>query len=457
MIFDSILSGKKNLFWIGFHILLGFLATYTSVALIIWFYIILFTSLNKSIFYLRNGSAFYYIALVTYLVSFELLGRMTKAYPFIPIELSKYFIVLFSILGIVISQKRNVFWFVLVIISGILFFVEKSGERNIFDIINNYMGFLAICLVLSFVLAQRFDNVLIHKFLTLILYSIISSLFSSFIKTPNFEDIQFTISANFETSGGAATNQVSTVFGLGFLLCFYFWYKKIRFSGYRNLDLLLGLSFLAQGLLTFSRGGIIVAILAVVFFIFLESRRINLKLLYFGIITSLFVIITFNYIDTLSGGKLSLRYQGETEGTYNYGAEKNLNKITSGRSMIFQEDLKLWFSNPILGVGVGSSRYLRGGTDEKITAHIELSRLLAEQGIFGLIYFLALTNLGIKLWRKSRFDRSKAIYFILFFVGYLTTFHAAMRTFVTPLLIGLSVLGIQNEKKKNAYTIHRSN
>ena len=289
------------------------------------------------------------------------------------------------------------------------------------------------------------------------LFSIIPSLAYSFIKTPDFEDIQFTLSANFATAGGAATNQVSTVFGLGLMLCFYFWYKKIKFSGHRYLDILIGLAFFAQGLLTFSRGGIIVAILAIVFFIILDSGKLNIKIIYLGIVVSILVIFTFNYIDNITGGKLLLRYQGETEGTYNYGAEKDLKKMTSGRSLIFEEDLKLWFSNPIFGVGIGSSRYLRGGTEQKVAAHIELSRLLAEQGILGLIYFLALTNLGLKLWGRSRIDRSKAIYFILFFVGYLTTFHAAMRTFVTPLLIGLSVIGIQSMKKKNANFIHRSN
>jgi hypothetical protein len=457
MILDSILSGKRNLFWFGFHILLGFVSTVTSIALIVWFYTVLFTSLNKSIINLRKGRPFYYISQITYLVGFEMLGRMTKAYPFIPIELSKYFIIIFSLLGLVIIQKRNLFWFVLVILSFFLLIVDQSGQRVYFDIINNYFGFLAVCLLLSLLLTQKFINFPIHLILKLLLYAIIPSLFFSFIKTPDIDDIQFRLNANFETSGGAATNQVATVFGLGLMICFYFWYKKIEFSGYRNLDLMLGISFLAQGLLTFSRGGLVVAILGIVLFIVLYAKKINFRLVYLALITLLLVIFTFNYIDNLTGGKLLLRYQGETEGTYNYGAEKDLKKITSGRSLIFEEDLKLWFSHPILGVGVGSSRYLRGGTDEKVSAHIELSRLLAEQGLLGLVYFLALINIGIRLRKLSILDKSKIIYFVLFVVGFLTTFHAAMRTFVTPLLIGLSVIGLKSVTlKKNEKLIHRS-
>jgi hypothetical protein len=152
-----------------------------------------------------------------------------------------------------------------------------------------------------------------------------------------------------------------------------------------------------------------------------------------------------------------LRYQGETEGTYNYGAEKDFKKITSGRSLIFEEDLKLWYSYPVFGVGVGSSRYLRGGTDAKVSSHIEMSRLLAEHGIFGLIYFIVLLGLGRDLWKMARTNSSKIIYFVLFFVGFLTTFHAAMRTFVTPLLISLSAIGIHSNSKRNETIIHRGN
>ena len=457
MILESILSNKRNLFWVIFHLLLGFICTFTPFALIVWFYLVLFTSINNSIYNLRISKPLYYIALITYLNAFELLGRMSKAYPFVPIELSKYLIITFSILGIIIIQKNNLFWFVIAIISVFLLYIDNSGQRVFFDIVNNYFGFLSICLILSFILVQKFINFPIHVILKILLFAILPSLIFSFVKTPDFDEIQFTLSANFETAGGAATNQVATVFGLGLMLCFYFWYKKIKFSGHRYLDILIGIAFLAQGLLTFSRGGIIVAILAILIFIILDSGKLNLKIIYLGIVVSILVIFTFNYIDRITDGKLLLRYQGETEGTYNYGAEKDLKKITSGRSLIFEEDIKLWFSHPILGVGVGSSRYLRGGTDGKVAAHIELSRLLAEQGIFGLLFFLSLVKVGMKTWKISRFDKGKAIYFILFLIGFLTTFHAAIRTFVTPLLIGLSVIGIQNVKKKNANLIHRSN
>jgi hypothetical protein len=458
MILESILSSKRNLFWFIFHVILGFICTFTPYVLIIWFYIVLFTGLNSAILNLSKGKPFLYISLISYLIGFEMLGRMSHAYPFIPTELSKYFIIIFSILGISITKKSNSNWLVLGVISGLLLFVNHSNDRVYIDIVNNYLGFLAICLVLSFVLAIQFYDFSIQLVLKLLLYAIIPSLIYSFLKTPDFEDIEFTLGANFSTSGGAATNQVSTVFGLGLVICFYFLYKRLTLSGNRFFDLVMCLAFLGQGLLTFSRGGIIVGFLAIIALISLSLKINNTKNLILVLFIFVLTTLIFNYIDDITSGKLSLRYQGETEGTYKHGAEKDLRKITSGRSMIFEEDLKLWADYPIFGCGVGISRYIRGGSEgRKISSHIELSRLLAEQGIIGLFYFLALLNIGIRLWKLFRIDNSMIIYFILFLIGMCTTFHAAMRTFVTPLLIGLSVIGIQSVKRKNADIIHRSN
>jgi hypothetical protein len=453
------ISGKKNIFWLIFHLILGAVSTFTPIILIIWFYLVLLTSFRKSINLLRFGKNLFFIVLFSYLVSFEMVVRMCHAFPFIPSELSKYLLILFSIVGIsFVIHKSYYNWLILSFLISISLFIDYSGERVFFDIINNYLGVLAISLNVFLLVNVKLNFLNINKILSTILYAILPSSVYTLIKTPDFEDISFALSANFETAGGASTNQVSTIFGLGFFLVFYFWYKKITFSGYRYLDMLLGIVFFAQGLLTFSRGGIIVAILAIVFFIILDSGKLKIKTIYLGIVVFILLIFTFNYIDNITGGKLLLRYQGETEGTYNYGAEKDLKKMTSGRSMIFEEDLKLWSQFPILGCGVGVSRYIRGGTeDRKVSSHVELSRLLAEHGIFGLIYFISLLNLGIKLWKNSRIDSTKSIYFVLFLIGFLTTFHSAMRTFVTPLLIGLSVIGIQSVKKKNANIIHRSN
>ena len=460
MFLDSIISGKRNLFWVVFHAVLGVISTVTPFALIFWFYLILISNFNNVIFQLRKGKSFIYIALIAYLLSLEMLGRITRAQPFIPMELSKYMLPIASVIGVMSSIKKgNQIWLILGAFISIGLFFDYSSQRKFTDIINNYFGILATFLGLFFLSKQSISRESIDVILKLILFASLPSLIYCFIKTPDFEDITFKISANFETAGGAATNQVSTVFGLGLFICFYFWYKRIPFSGYRIIDILIGIAFLAQGLLTFSRGGIVVSIICILLFILKNTNKFNPRNILLSIIGIVSVFIVFNLIDDITGGKLLLRYQGETEGTYNYGAEKDLKKMTSGRSLIFEEDLKLWFSHPIFGVGIGASRYIRGGMDgATISSHVELSRLLAEHGVFGLIFFIYLINLGIKLWRNIKIDSWRLILFIIYLIALLTSFHSAMRTFVTPLLMALSSIGMYTVKKNGTIgIIHRSN
>jgi hypothetical protein len=458
MFLESIISDKRNLFWFIFHGFLGLVCTVTPFLLILWFYIVFISNISKSISYLKTGKPYLFIALFAYLIGFEMLGRMAKTSPFIPVETSKYLLIIFGLLGMSVTGKYSRNFLSVTILISISLFIDDLNVRSFSDIINNYFGVLGLCLSVTFLIAIRYVQFNMNGVLKLILFSILPSLVYSFIKTPDFEDIDFNLRANFDTSGGAASNQVSTVFGLGLVICFYFWFKGLKLTGNRYLDLVIGLAFFAQALLTFSRGGIIVGILAVALLMLFSLRRIDAKSLFFVIITAILVMFIFNYIDDITEGKLALRYQGETEGTYNHGVEKDLKKITSGRSMIFEEDLKLWSKFPIFGCGVGVSRHIRGGSeDQLISSHVELSRLLAEHGVLGLIYFIALLSIGIQLWKKSRIDKETTIYFILFLIGFLTTFHSAMRTFVTPLLVGLSVIGIQSVKKKNANLVHRSN
>jgi hypothetical protein len=100
------------------------------------------------------------------------------------------------------------------------------------------------------------------------------------------------------------------------------------------------------------------------------------------------------------------------------------------------------------GVGAGASRFLRGHLNGTV-AHVELSRLLAEHGVFGLVYFLILCWIGIKLFKSNPNPMLKGILIAFYLVAIYTSFHAAMRTFVTPALIGLSLLLIKTSKSEN--------
>ena len=161
----------------------------------------------------------------------------------------------------------------------------------------------------------------------------------------------------------------------------------------------------------------------------------------------LVTLLSYLIVDELTGGLLSLRYQGETIGTLQGNKVKSLNTITTGRFDIFMGDIELWMDNLIFGVGVGASKFLRSTLNGTV-AHVEMSRLFAEHGVFGLIYFLILVWIGIKLFRSNSNPMYRGMSMAFFLIATYTTFHAAMRTHVTPVLIGLSLLYIKNKVPK---------
>jgi hypothetical protein len=288
----------------------------------------------------------------------------------------------------------------------------------------------------------KFD---VNNGIRLLTYSLFVALIYTFLKTPDYDEIDFKLGANFEASGGFGSNQVSTAFGLGMFLCFYLWQQGISFSGFgRFVDLALSGLFLFQGLLTFSRGGIIGGVLAIVLFILWSQRYsatgvknrlkyVNLgKIVFFSI--PILVLLTL-YANTITKGNLQLRYQGETHGTLMGAKENDLNNLTTGRFEIFLADLKTFSDYPILGSGVSVSSKIRTyhtGT----AAHIELSRLLAEHGILGIIIFLILIT-GLFLLYLSK-KKGMLILLMLSIIGLYTTFHAATRTFLSPLLMAIA-------------------
>ena len=149
-----------------------------------------------------------------------------------------------------------------------------------------------------------------------------------------------------------------------------------------------------------------------------------------------------------------MRYSGQTEGTLISGERISFNKLTTGRYDNFLGDIDLWLANPLFGVGVGASSYMRT-TMNGVIAHVELSRLLAEHGISGLLFFFILVTLPWRILLINKDPINRAILLSLFGLAIFTSFHAAMRTYITPLFVGISLLNIKNfsKYKNNSHAI----
>jgi hypothetical protein len=447
-------SKRHLLISFGFHVLLGFISIFNTIPLVLWFYLVLFSQL-KTVFSntSRKNKLITLLSLLVYLAPFEMLCRMANTSPLIPFELGKYLTFILVIIGIQInrSSKGIGYWIVFLTIPGIL--MGWAGAPDYRYIIFNILGIINLGLGIVFFSGffRESKSLDIDSIIRLISYPLLSALIFAFFKTPNYDEIDFQLGANFDASGGFGSNQVSTAFGLGMFLIFYLWLKGVSFTGSSKLfDLgLIGLFFF-QGLLTFSRGGIIGGVLGMILLLYSVLRQRNSKF-FLNRISRLFflgipiIVILAVSANELTGGKLLLRYQGETAGTLAGAKEKSANTLTSGRYEIFVGDLEIFNDNPIFGVGVNESRYIRRFSPG-VVAHVELSRLLAEHGILGFfIFFIFIYYLLVKF---QLMNSEFAILYILFVIGFYTTFHAATRTFLSPLLMSIAYLPNYSIKTK---------
>jgi hypothetical protein len=448
----KILGNNSKLTWSLFHIVLGFAATQSPWFIIVWFYTVAVFSIGRATKLVQNGQLGLFLGLVAYLLGFELVARMAKTYPWVPFETGKYFLLGAGVF-LYIGSKTRAYWKGLLMFAILLpaAFIDLSDMTDFSHIVFNLFGPLGMALGIGVLYNKQITENEFNQLLKAIWLPILASSSYLFIKTPDLDTIEFTLHAQSTTTAGHATNQVSTILGLGVFLSAYSWLNRLNFSGFRQTDALVTMLMTFQGLISFSRGGIIVGILAIIMYISItsftgfESKKgkrsryfLNIVLVTFGL------LFTFRVTDKITDGKLLLRFQGESEGTLIGSKEKDLAHITTGRTVILLQDIDLWLDHPIFGVGVGASMYLRGGGEEVLASHLEPSRLLAEHGLFGLLFIFFLIQTGANVWVKNKNNRYRAILATLYFIGFATTLHAGMRTFVTPLLISLCVLKLRD-------------
>ena len=362
-----LLSKKYRLFWMVIHVLLGIGSTFSNLFVIVWFYLILL-----SCFYLVSFSRFskpvILAGTMVYIGAFELLARMTKCSPAIPWEASKYVFTLLTVSGLLITlgKKRtnHLGWFILLLLIPSVF-IDKSGVTDTGDIIFNIMGLVNIGLGISFFSTLHLNKNRFIDMIRMMAYPCISILVFTIIKTPDLDEIGFSLGAQVATSGDFGSNQVSTVLGFGFLLLTLSWLLVWKISGSRITDGIIATIFLMQGLFTFSRGGMIgggLALLVFMYYLYFQSSHkfsIPPSVKKYAIPSILIFIVAIIYTNNLTDGKLLLRYQGETQGTVTGTRERDLTTITSNRNLIFLSDMELWSEFPVFGSGAGTSKYMR--------------------------------------------------------------------------------------------------
>jgi O-antigen ligase len=140
------------------------------------------------------------------------------------------------------------------------------------------------------------------------------------------------------------------------------------------------------------------------------------------------------YSITQTNGLIEKRYAGKDA----LGRSKE--SKFSGREDLVATELKIFYDNPIIGCGVGRSSKIRAEETGTISAsHNEITRLLAEHGVLGILILLILFFVPF----FSYFNNRRHIFSLPLVVFWLLTInHAAMRIAAPAFLYALSLLKV---------------
>ncbi len=367
---------------------------------------------------------------VAYIVGSEVLWRMTRFGLFH--EFGKYAISLILVIALArMRARRNrllaLGYFVLLLPSVLLTLTSDLGFDEIRKQLSfNLSGPLSLSLCVIFFSSLRLTRDDIQRVFFAVIGPAVGIAAVTAFATAAVQEIEFTGASNFATSGGFGPNQVSSAMGLGLLLCLLLLLERGQPWRLRLPLLAVSTALAAQAALTFSRGGLILALagmlVAVVYLVRDSRTRVTLMLvgsLLFGV--GKYVVIP--QLEVFTQGKLSERYSSIDP---------------SGRGKLAGFDLEIFSDAPLLGVGPGVAPEMRKEMGHFGAAHTEFTRLLAEHGFLGGLAILILIALGVRTVRDAKTLRARA--FVMAMLVWVTLFLAvnAMRMVAPSFMFGLA-------------------
>jgi hypothetical protein len=388
----------------------------------------------------RNNEVLFVCA---YLVGSEIFTRMTKGFPIY--EFSKYMVIVFCLIGTLyngFSNKAFMYWlFLIFLIPGVIIATSSlSLDSNLRKNISfNLSGPICLAIASIYCYKKKISFEQINKLLLAIGLPIVTTTIYLIFYTPDIKDVITGTSSNSAASGGFGPNQVATILGLGLFVFFsrLLFFSKNKLEIIINLIIIFNISY--RGLVTFSRGGMITGFLMVlllIIFIYKFSRtnekyKIILILFLSGIIFS----AVWLYSNSQTSGLISNRYQNKDA----LGRQKE--DLTTGRGEIANSEINYFLDNPFLGIGVSKS--VENRVDDsgiKIASHNEVTRMIAEHGVLGIINLLILIFTPLILY----FHNKQNIYVFCFMLfWFLTINHSAMRISAPAFIYSLSLLKVK--------------
>lgn len=390
-----------------------------------------------------------------YVATSDVFFRVTKGLVFY--ELHKYLLILFVLIGIAYEFNKVKGKIYLIYISLLLIgiaFTEYDYEDEVRKMIAfNLGGPISLGFVGLFFYKRKVSLSKLVEALFYGLLPIISLTIYLFLYNPSIKEVVTGTNSNFDTSGGFGPNQVATILGAGMFILI----SRIVLNKSKGLLFYIEIGLLAlvtyRGLVTFSRGGILAGLIAAMFFIILTfwkaKTSLKTKLIKALIVFSVLGTLVWGYAIVTTSGLIENRYANENA----LGQERS--DITTGRTQLAMVEIEAFLESPMFGIGVGKNKQYRfEKTGIEAASHNEISRLLAEHGMLGVIALLILffTPLIFRLGNRNN------IYFYSFFLlWFLTINHTSMRIAFPSFIYGLALLDVtyQSDKKQMPKTKFR--
>jgi O-Antigen ligase len=387
-----------------------------------------------------------------YITGFEVFSRMTHG--LISYEFVKYMVIVFLTIGMFYKGFKIKSWpfllYLLFLVPGILFSaINLDYDSSVANAIGfNLSGPVSLAIAALYCYDREISTKRMQQILLALLLPIVSMTLYLYLYTPSIKDVLTGTASNFATSGGYGPNQVATIIGLAmFILYVRLFFIKDRFINMIDMALIGLISY--RGIVTFSRGGILTAVIsilafsAVYFYYARGKQRINFSYkLVFVILLSLGVW-AISSINT--GGLIDKRYSNQD------AAGRIKEDVTTGRVDLLDAELLAFYENPLTGIGVGKIKEYRYEQTGRLSAtHNEMSRMLSEHGLFGLFALVVLFFTPLLFRVKNKTNLLLYSFFIFWFM---TINHSSMRIAAPAFIYGLSLITITYVQKKS--TLHR--
>ncbi len=252
------------LFLVILHVLLGFGVAYlpaiVSYAIVGIFAFGVFDVIRTRD--LNNRAGFYALYLMGMEVPYRL-GRYMLAY-----EMGKYLCILILLTGVIMGMRKKVplvFLFLLLLLVPSIFLTYGTDADEIRkDVMFNISGPLSL-VISGLYFYNRFALIDVQmKGFRYAFLPAITTIVGLSLKA-GLGGIDFSsIASNADASGGWGANQMSTALGWFLVLFFMMKFKGQKILFYHWIDYAFMALILIRGLLTFSRGGIMGAVIAIV-------------------------------------------------------------------------------------------------------------------------------------------------------------------------------------------------